>query len=281
MHVQFFNQKLGSLLSLTDDLAGHYEDLRIKEKLLHILWNQTAEAISITIDGIPVKVEPQQIITTTYLQQVRYQDAKGIMSWSFNREFYCISDHDNEVSCNGIIFLGTQTLPIISLNEEQQRKIELLYAVFVDEFGTRDNIQEEMLVMLLKRMIILITRLAKEQNVSAEVNDEQLDVIRHFNVLVDLHYKTYKLVADYADMLHRSPKTLSNLFAKYGEKSPLQIIHERIVLEAKRLLLYTDFTAKEIAYELGYRDVAAFNKLIKKHLGMAPSEYRKTAKIGT
>ncbi|MEL6539016.1 MAG: AraC family transcriptional regulator, partial [Bacteroidota bacterium] len=108
MHLQYFNPKLGAILSLTDDLSKDFEALRIKEKLLHILWNRTPEPVSIAIDGVPVTVQPEQIITTTYLQQVQYQDARQITAWSFNREFYCTSDHDHEVSCNGIIFLGTQ-----------------------------------------------------------------------------------------------------------------------------------------------------------------------------
>jgi AraC-like DNA-binding protein len=52
-------------------------------------------------------------------------------------------------------------------------------------------------------------------------------------------------------MLNKSPKTLSNLFKKYNEKSPLQIIQDRTILEARRLLRYSDKSIKEIAYEIG------------------------------
>lgn len=68
---------------------------------------------------------------------------------------------------------------------------------------------------------------------------------------------------EYADLLNKSPKTLSNLFSIYNQKSPLQIIHERISLESKRLLVYTDKSTKEIAFELGFEEVAHFSRFFK------------------
>ena len=67
----------------------------------------------------------------------------------------------------------------------------------------------------------------------------------------------------------------SNSFAKYG-KSPLQIIHDRIVLETKRQLLYTDRSSKEIAYDIGFDDASHLSRLFKKQTSMSPSEFKKT-----
>jgi len=89
-----------------------------------------------------------------------------------------------------------------------------------------------------------------------------------------MHFKEKRQVNDYAELLFKSPKTLSNLFAKYNQKTPLQIIHERVVLEAKRLLLYTDKTAKEIAYDLGFEEIASFHKLFKKVTGYTPQKFK-------
>jgi AraC-like DNA-binding protein len=169
--------------------------------------------------------------------------------------------------------MGTQETPIITLGEEA-KKIETLLEVFIDEFRTRDNIQGEMLQMMLKRLIIKITRLAKEQLVTKELKESQIDIIRKFNVLVDLHFREKRQVNEYAEMLFKSPKTLSNLFAKYNHKSPLQIIQERIVLETKRLLIYTDKTVKEIAYDLGFEETGSLFKLFKKYTTKTPQEFK-------
>ena len=121
--------------------------------------------------------------------------------------------------------------------------------------------------------------MAKKQLITKELHNSKIEIVRQFNVLVDIHYKTKKQVSDYAEMLNKSPKTLSNYFLLYNKKSPLQIIHERIVLEARRLLVYTDMTSKEIAYELGFEDVTIFNKMFKKIMAFTPSDFKRSQKV--
>lgn len=268
-------RELGSFFGFTDDFVLHRTELKEVKGLIHIFWNRNNRTYSFVVDGIPKLLKPNQITTSTYLQQVELgKSTLPISAFSFNREFYCIQDHDEEVSCNGVLFFGTQETPIISLGGEEIRKFDMLYEVFLDEFKTRDNIQGEMLRMLLKRFVIKTTRLAKDQLIPKELSDTQVDTIRRFNVLVDMHYKNKRHVSDYAELLFKSPKTLANLFAKYRQKSPLQVIHERLVLEAKRLLLYTDKTSKEIAHELGFDEVASFHKLFKKVVNSSPQQFK-------
>ncbi|MEX0361552.1 MAG: helix-turn-helix domain-containing protein, partial [Allomuricauda sp.] len=152
---------------------------------------------------------------------------------------------------------------------------------FVEEFSTPDNIQGDMLQMLLKRLIIMSTRLAKEQLIVKSLDNAQIDTIRKFNYLVDIHYKTKRKVSDYADMLFKSPKTLSNLFSIYNQKTPQQIILDRLMLEAKRLIHFTEKQNQEIAYDLGFNDPAHFSRFFKKMTDMSPSEYRENLLIAT
>ena len=82
--------------------------------------------------------------------------------------------------------------------------------------------------------------------------------------MVEKYYKSKTTVADYAKMLFKSPKTLSNLFKKHIDKTPLQIISERRLLEAKRMLKYTDQSIQDIADELAFSDIQAFSNFFKK-----------------
>lgn len=70
------------------------------------------------------------------------------------------------------------------------------------------------------------------------------------------------------------PKTLSNIFAILGQPSPSKIIHSRVILEAKRYLHYTDKTAKEIAYEIGFESPAHFSRFFKLQTGLSISEFK-------
>lgn len=232
----------------------------------------------IIVDSIPYIIEPNSILALTTVQYFQFISGKDLVVYQFNREFYCIKDHDQEVSCAGLLFFGNVHIPIIELDEKEYRKLNILHEVFLDELETKDTIQAEMLRMLMSRFIIISTRLLKSKEGFIETaKNAKLDLLREFNMLVESYFKTEHSVSFYADKLFKSPKTLSNTFAKLNT-SPLQIIHERIVLEAKRLLIYTNKTAKEIAYEIGFEDASHLSRLFRKQTTLSPSDFKKQLK---
>lgn len=272
---QFYEAKTNAFLGFSTDIKKDAGFFRVQDHTIMLLWNQNQETLDIQVDDYVVVLRPGQIASVTYLQKVSFNRTQApLTAFSFNREFYCIIDHDEEVSCNGILFFGTQDLPIVTIPEPLCNRFTTLLNVFAEEFSMPDKIQGQMLQMLLKRLIIMCTRLAKEQLIVKVLDNEQIDVIRKFNVLVDTHYKTKRKVSDYAALLHKSPKTLSNLFAIYNQKSPQHIILERLALEAKRLIRFTDKQNQEIAYELGFNDPAHFSRFFRKMTHLSPSEYR-------
>ena len=246
-----------------------------KNSFLTLAWNKGLKQV-IFIDEVPYAFPEQSILPLMVSQSFRFERPEQIVAWQYNRDFYCIVDHDKEVSCVGFLFYGFAGMMFIHLPEQEQRKIDQLFRVFIDEFQTEDVIQKDMLQMLLKRLIIILTRLAKKQYIrDPGLADHKLDIIRQYNLLVENHYRKQHQVQFYAHELNKSPKTLANLFALYNNKSPLAIIQERVIMEAKRLLIYTDKSAKEIAYDLGFDDTAYFSNFFKKHAGHSPLDFRR------
>jgi AraC-like DNA-binding protein len=92
--------------------------------------------------------------------------------------------------------------------------------------------------------------------------------------LVEKHYKEKHGVADYADLLLMAAKTLTHRFKRLNLPQPNEVIKNRLILEAKRLLVHTSLSAKEIAYELGYEDPAYFSRLFQLKTGESPSVFR-------
>ena len=267
----------GALFNIgaTEDLQDFNEAKQVN--LYTFIWAQS-QPIELVIDSVPITLQTNHIIALTPIQYLQYISGGDAIVYQFNREFYCIKDHDQEVSCVGILFFGNTNIPIIKLDEKEQYKFKILHEVFIDELETKDNIQAEMLRMLMARFIIKSTRLLKAKEGIVETpKSTKVDLLRSFNFLVEQHFKDEHGVAFYADKLFKSPKTLSNNFAKLN-RSPLQIIHQRIVLEAKRLLTYTDKSAKEIAYEVGFDDASHLSRLFKKYTAQSPSEFKRTLK---
>ncbi|MBV6642573.1 MAG: helix-turn-helix domain-containing protein [Cyclobacteriaceae bacterium] len=276
----FQDQRIGAYFVMSTDHVTDFPFINKVPGLMSILWNQSQENINISLDGIGINLEPNQLITATHLQNLKILTKDlPLTSFTFNREFYCIIDHDDEVSCNGILFYGYHEIPLVTIPSNEEPKFNTLLQVFDDEFQNRDDIQGEMLQILLKRLIIKITRLAKTQLFGAKSNESEVELVRQFNILVDRHFKTHKKVSDYADMLFKSPKTLANTFFKFHHSTPLQVIHNRIVLEAKRKLIYTDYSVKEIAFQLGYNDVGSFHKLFKKVTQRSPQSFKKQDEV--
>lgn len=282
MKLAYKNNKTGGECKLVYDETNfdrQFYGKDRKDKLLTVAWNRGPSQI-VTIDSIEYAFPQDTILCLMVNQTFEFADARDIVAWQFNKPFYCIVNHDAEVSCVGFLFYGSQQMMFTALNNKERHKMHLLLQVFEEEFGTVDNIQEDMLQMLLKRLIIIVTRLAKQQFlVDKDLPDQKLDIIRQYNLLVEMHYKKEHRVKFYADQLNRSPKTLANLFAIYNHQSPLTVIQERVLLEAKRLFMYTDKTSKEIAYELGFEDVAYFSNFFKKLAAMSPSEFKKNKNV--
>lgn len=276
MVYRFVDEKLDARFVLWQQLGRRDLQSWKADELSVIIWNRGDHPEKIVIDSWEESLKPGQITTTTFVQHVEIPaESSGLTAFGFNRAFYCINDHDQEVSCNGLLFFGAQERPVVQLTEKECGSLEALLSVFKEEFETADNIQGEMLQMLLKRLIIKVTRLAKDQLGLSKLDNAEMDLIRRYHLLVDEHFRDKKKVADYAELLFKSPKTLSNLFSSADSRSPLQIIHDRIVLEARRLLTYSDLSSGEIAAQLGYDDPAPFNKLFKRSLGQSPSAFRK------
>ena len=242
------------------------------ENGLSILWFEK-ENNHLFIDGKRYDFKKNQIVFLTEFHNIKIGKVKDVRLLRFNKPFYCVLNHDNEVGCKGILFFGASQLPFITIPDEELEKFENVWKMFAIEMESNDNLQIEMLQMILKRYLILCTRLFKSQKLY-DVKFYESDIVREFNYLVEQHFKTKHSVADYANLLHKSPKTLSNIFSKIGNKAPLKFIQERRMLEARRLLKYSDLQIQEIAFELGYEDVQAFSRFFKKQEGLSPSKFR-------
>lgn len=231
------------------------------------------------IDGKPYTFNRNQIVFLTEFHQVKVVRKEVSKFLRFNRPFYCVVDHEHEVSCRGLLFYGASSVPTISIPEDELEHFEILWKMFTIEMASKDNLQIEMLRMMLKRYLILCTRIYKQQE-QFPSDDGHSDLIREYNYLVEGHFKTKHTVVEYADLLNKSPKTLSNIFSKTGFKTPLQYIHDRKMLEARRLLQHSERSIKGISYEIGFEDIQTFSRFFKKQEGVSPSEYRNTVLKG-
>jgi AraC-like DNA-binding protein len=235
--------------------------------------------------GNSVKVDFQEFITETdsllflnpkVVIMPNEEDEMGGLLLHFNRDFYCVQIHDQEVACDGILYNNVFEVPFIGLDENQSAEIQKIIQDIQLEMQNEDSNTEEMLRILLKLIIIKSTRIWKQKHqLSQEEQQSDVSFLRKFSQLVEQHYKTHHTVADYADMLFLTPKNLSKKIGLLSKETPNDIIKNRIILESKRLLAHTAITVKEIAYSLNYEDDAYFVRFFTKNTGISPLSFRK------
>ena len=275
-----YEGNLGEYLLLSDiDKSNCVLLKERRESELTIFWNIEGNT-SLLIDGKEFLLGKNQILFLTEFHEVDVLSISRGKVVKFNRPFYCVSDHDDEVSCKGILFFGASQLPIITLEATELPKFNTLWEMFNLEMESYDRLQNEMLLMMLKRLIILCTRLYKSQKKISLDENGGLNIVREYNYLVENHFKTKHKVSDYADILNKSPKTLSNLFLLYNQKSPLSIIQDRIILEVRRFLIYTDKPVSDIAYNVGYESIQSFSRFFKSQEGCSPKQFREKSLFG-
>ncbi|WP_418513569.1 helix-turn-helix domain-containing protein [Corallibacter sp.] len=219
-------------------------------------------------------LEDNTILCLTSFDKLDIINLESARVIKFNREFYCVKEHDKEVSCKGLLFYGSNQLPYFKIPETELDKFDTLWKMFQIEMKSKDGLQLEMLQMMLKRFIILSTRIYKSQMNFSKLKVSEVDLVREFHFLVEQHFKTKHSVKEYALLLYKSSKTIGNIFSQVSDKSPLQIIHERIHLEAKRMLRYTDKSIKEIAFELGFEDLQTFSRFFKRIEKLSPTAFK-------
>lgn len=259
------------VLDITQNNCNRLKE--IDDEQLSLLWF-VADDNKLVVDAIEHHWNTNQVVCLTEFHHLEPKQITGLKLLRFNRPFYCIANHDSEVGCKGILYFGASNLPVIDIPDIEAEILATAWKMLCLEMEAQDNLQLEMLQMMLKRILILCTRIYKKQNNYESMDASKIDLIKQFNFLVEQHFKDKHTVSEYADLLNKSPKTLSNLFKKIGNKTPLELIQQRRMLEARRLLTYTNEPVSEIGYQIGFNDIQSFSRFFKKQEGTSPSDFR-------
>ncbi|UPQ74826.1 helix-turn-helix domain-containing protein [Chryseobacterium nepalense] len=248
---------------------------------IKIMFIPAGYEISVDFNYFEITQPSLFFLTNQHVKIIKAQEKAKLLY--YNRDFYCIQIHDKEVACDGLLFHNIFEIPFVELDNEENIIIQQLFQNIEHELESKDSSAEEMIRTYVKQIIIRATRKWKKQNLdkgSIKVPSNEVDIFRDFSRLMEIHFREKHNVSEYAELLHIAPKTLTHKFKSLQLESPNQLIINRIILEAKRLLIYTDKTVKEIAYDLGYEDPAYFNRLFTNKTGNTPAHFKKSYTSG-
>lgn len=190
---------------------------------------------------------------------------------NFNDDF--ISSDNNGLIKDLPIIQNPFNGHVLSLKPEDLDFLEDIFDRILLEYQSTNSWQHNMLLAYMKVLLIYLSRLYMEQYSERELIPDRIILKKYLSKIEESYIKSHE-VAEYAEMLNMSANHLSEVVKEQSGKPAIVHIHNRIILEAKRLLFHTDYAVKEIAYQLGFEEPSYFNRFFKRITSYTPVAYR-------
>lgn len=126
------------------------------------------------------------------------------------------------------------------------------------------------------RLDLILVELARIRRPEAEpgLGDRRMAIYRRFRTLVEQRFRSHAPLAAYADALGITTDRLTDVCVAASGRTPKDLLHARLILEAKRDLLYTRLGVAEIGFGLGFKDPAYFSRFFTRRVGRSPVAFR-------
>jgi AraC family transcriptional activator of pobA len=194
---------------------------------------------------------------------------------SFTSEFV-LMDEENKVCLSKLGLLYQKETPLIlKVRDELKTEVSDTVDRLLKEYNNYYILRGEVLRGLLKLLLIYLAR-HREDNKDEAPRTKTAEIVNTFHSLLEQHYKSKKMVAEYADLISISPSHLNDIVKNLTGEPASEHIKGRVVLEAKRMAMHSTLSMKEIAFDLGFETTAHFSKYFKNAAGTTFSDFKKS-----
>lgn len=235
------------------------------------------------IDFKDFTVEPGMVFLMYPGQVHAWRESRNLRGYLifFTPEFFTLRYNTNSL-LEFPFFNSNAREPFVRMKDRNSMdRLVTIFNLMYEEYLQNDEDSTKALRSYLNIVLVECKRYYEEQYATDQYKDKNAAMtLRQFKQLVDTHFKNKHLVRDYADLLLITPNYLNSICKRNLGQSAGEIIRERIVLEAKRLLLHDHRTVTEIGLELNFEDNSYFCRFFKKYAGLSPEKFRKKFQAG-
>lgn len=152
-------------------------------------------------------------------------------------------------------------------------------ALLSAEFGVASVGRELNLLALTRLAFVAIGRLAAQVAAAPAKRLRELDVqvFRNFHELIEQHFRQHWPLSQYAAQLNLTEPRLNDICRRVADLPSKRLVHDRLLQEAKRQLLFSAASVSEIGYDLGFKDMSYFSRFFRQHVALPPGEWREQA----
>ena len=188
-----------------------------------------------------------------------------------SKEYFTDADYDLYVQFFHSFYLE----PTLSVDQKVFNRVLGIIEDVKDELKTQSPLYKSVVKDYVQLLIKLFLRYQWSESSNLSEKDADFKLYMDLLILMEDNYKKHLPVSFYSEDLQVSIKKLNAICKKYGSGSCLHVLHERLVLEAKKLLVHENRTVKTVMLDLNYKDSAYFNRFFKSKTGISPSAYQR------
>jgi AraC family transcriptional regulator, transcriptional activator of pobA len=243
-----------------------------RKDFFEIVWLKDEDPLhALKMNDFDVKGDWIYLIPPYRVHQLNKAGKNGELI-SFKREI--LEEEDKEFLLDLFKIFNVQgEFSCLRVDKKAAAELSSVYQLLIDEYQKApDNL---IIVKALLKVFLLKLIQVKEQEFTG--HDLHQKRVYEFLMLLERNYLQVRNTDFYAGKLGISSKRLNQILKDKLDKTGMQLIHDRIILEAKRLIIHSESTIKAIAYELGFSDRPYFSRFFKKQTGQTPDEFQKQA----
>lgn len=260
--------------TLKDWMSNNSESNQSGETNVNIVWI-TAGSGMIDFDGNPFEVTKGSVSVIAAGQKRRLSFSDDIDGFylSFSPLFLMIAQTgESDAIWRNQLESGMQA-PVSCIHIGPQNEMTEIIERIFSEYANYFMMRLEILQGLLNVLMIYLSR-RRGGPVASDAGKDQLTVTL-FLRLITRHFKTKKMVAEYAGIMHLTPNYLNKVVKKVTGFPASYHIQQQILAEAKKQALNRESSMKQIAYSLGFENVFHFSRFFKVNTGINFSQFKK------
>lgn len=264
------------IISIADTVAKHRNNIVLphRDNYYNIFWYQKGSATHL-VDFKPIQIRENSLL---FVNKNRVQTLDSTADYDgkfllFTEAFFDKYPEDIKYLRNNILFNDLLEEPVLNI-EGNSSIISVFQDIETELAKSNDEVQYHILHNLLHNLLLLSERERRKNGFNQIEKGIDLDKTIEFRNTLENKFRSIKTVSGYASVMSISERKLNKALTAVLGKTAKELIDERIILEAKRMLAHTNYSIKEIGFELGFDEPTNFIKYFRKQEGKTPVEFR-------